>query len=74
MSTATEMLALYIAAEAAVLKGQSYRWGERQFTRADLTTIIAGREKWQRIVSNEQAAAAGQRGLRYSLADFSGDA
>lgn len=70
MSQATEMLALYIAAEQAVLKGQSVRFGERQLNRADLVEIRNGRAEWQRAVNAEQAVAAG-RDSRYSLADFS---
>lgn len=71
MSTATEMLALYIAAEKAVLKGQAFRMGERQLTRADLTKIVEGRKEWERRVAAETAAAAGTRD-GYAVADFSG--
>jgi hypothetical protein len=70
MSTATEMRDLYLAAEAAVLKGQSFRLGERQVTRADLAQIITGRKDWERRVSAEASAAAGNAG--YAIADFSG--
>ncbi len=65
------MLALYLAAETAVLKGQSYRFGERQLTRADLVEIRAGRQEWERKVAAEQAAAAG-RSPGIAIADFSG--
>jgi len=71
MSTATEMLGLYLAAEAAVLKGQSFRLGERQVTRADLAQIISGRKEWERRVAAEaDAAAGGTAGV--AIADFSG--
>lgn len=69
MSTATEMRDLYLAAEAAVLKGQSFRLGERQVTRADLAQIIAGRKEWERRVAGETAVARGRS--RYAVADFS---
>lgn len=70
MSTATEMRDLYLAAEAAVLKGQSFRLGERQVTRADLAQIVEGRKEWERRVAGETAAARGRSG--YAVADFSG--
>ncbi len=71
MSTATEMLGLYLAAEAAVLKGQSFRLGERYLTRADLDQIIAGRREWERRVAAEAATAAGGT-AGVAIADFSG--
>lgn len=67
MSTATDMRDKYLAAEAAILSGQSYRWGDRQLTRADLAQVQEGRREWERKVASE---ARGGRG--YSLADFSG--
>lgn len=71
MPTATEMLDLYIAAEQAVLKGQSFRFGERQLTRADLVEIRKGRQEWQRTVAAEQTrSAGGTPGVL--IADFSG--
>lgn len=72
MSTATDMRDLYIAAEAAVLKGQTFRFGDRQLTRADLAQIIAGRKEWERRVANESATAnSGTPGV--AIADFAGD-
>ena len=62
MSQATDMLAQYLAAEAAILKGQAHTWGDKSLTRADLATIRKGRQEWQAIVAAEQAAAAGQGG------------
>lgn len=53
MSTATEMLQLYLDAEKSVLKGQSVRMGERQLTKADLATIVAERKNWQSQVARE---------------------
>jgi len=69
MSEATDMQALYIAAEKAVLKGQSYSINDRTMTRADLKEIQAGRKEWERKVSAEQAASAGASST-FSLANF----
>ncbi len=49
----------YVAAELAVLQGQSFRFGERMLTRADLVEIRAGRREWEGRVAAETAAAAG---------------
>lgn len=71
MSTATDMQALYIAAEAAVLKGQSFEIAGKKMTLADLDKIRAGRREWDARVRDEAAAAAGRKGgLRYRTADF----
>jgi hypothetical protein len=73
MSTATTMRDLYIAAETAVLSGQSFEFNGRRLTRADLAEIRDGRREWEQRCQDEAAAAAGRRGpLRYSVADFSG--
>lgn len=65
MSTATEMLQLYLNAEASVLKGQSVRMGDRMLTKADLAEIRTGRKEWQRAVANETG-----RGGAFKAADF----
>lgn len=73
MSTASEMVAKYIAAEAAVLKGQSYMLstgtGSRQLTRANLPEIRAGRREWEQRLAAEQARTKGGSS-DYSVADF----
>ena len=61
------MLEMYLAAEAAVLQGQSFRMGERQLNRADLAEIRAGRREWEANV-NMQARGGGR--VSVSLADF----
>ncbi len=61
------MLEMYLAAEAAVLQGQSFRMGERQLNRADLAEIRAGRREWEAKV-NMQARGGGR--VSVSLADF----
>lgn len=65
MSTATEMLQLYLAAEASVLKGQSVRMGDRMLTKADLAEIRTGRKEWQSAVDREAG-----RGGAFKAADF----
>jgi len=55
------MLAAYIAAEAAVLKGLSYRIGDLMLTRANLPEIIEGRKDWERKVAAENEIALGLR-------------
>ena len=47
LQTATDRLTLYLAAEAKVLKGQSYEIGDRKLTRADLGEIRSGIMFWQ---------------------------
>lgn len=59
MSQATEMRDAYVAAELAVLQGQSFRFGERVLTRADLVEIRAGRREWEARVAAETISAAG---------------
>jgi hypothetical protein len=43
---AIEMCTLYMEAEEAVLKGQSYSIGDRSLTRADLKQIATQRKYW----------------------------
>ena len=63
------MLQTYLAAEAAVLRGQSFRMGERQLNRADLAEIRAGRREWEAKVN---AQALGGSRMSVALADFRG--
>lgn len=63
----------YIAAEVAILAGQSWEMAGRKLTRADLATVQKGRQDWEIRCRDEEAAAAGRTGpLRYAAADFSG--
>jgi len=66
-----ERLTLYIDAEKAILRGQSYRIDDRQVQRAELAEVRAEIQRLQAVVAREQAAAAG-RGGRFSQANFSG--
>lgn len=69
MSQSTEMRDAYVAAELAVLKGQSFRFGERMLTRADLVEIRAGRREWEaRVAAEATVAAGGNAGI--ALASF----
>ena len=69
MSTATEMRDLYIAAEKAVLRNQSYSLNGRSLTRANLPDIVAGRKEWEEKVAAENSSSQGGSSL-YSVADF----
>lgn len=54
LAQAEAQLAAYLAAETAVLSGQSYEIAGRRLTRADLEAIQAGIKAW-----DERAAALG---------------
>lgn len=56
MPTAAEMLAKYLDAEARILSGQTFRFGDRMVTRADLAEIRKGRQEWERKAADETAA------------------
>ena len=70
MSVATDRLALYLAAEVAVLQGQSYTIGDRTLTRADLRAIQAQIKELQKQVVSEQLATQGAYGPRVRVASF----
>ncbi len=71
MSTATDMLAAYTAAELDVLAGKEGRVGDRSFRFEDLAEIRKGRQEWEARVRTEQARASGAPsigGLGYAVA------
>ena len=70
MTDTQARLDAYKAAELAVLKGQSVRFGERQLTRADLAEIVKAITKLEAQLQREAAGAAGRGGLRYQTAVF----
>jgi len=70
-TTASEMLDKYITAEAAILEGQSVRFGDRILTRANLIEVQQGRRDWERRVNAEARIAAGGTSPRYQTPDFS---
>jgi len=75
MSTATEMLAKYLAAEAAILEGKEVRLNGRVLRREDLDLVREGRKEWEAKVAAEEAAAKGTPtvgGLGFSLARLDG--
>lgn len=75
MTIATDMLAKYLAAEAAVLDGKEVRFLDRSVRMEDLEWIQKGRREWESKVSTESAAAAGAPrigGLTFSRARFDG--
>lgn len=59
MSTATDMLAKYLAAEQAILEGKEARLGDRMVRFEDLEAVRVGRQEWERKVAAENAAADG---------------
>lgn len=71
MTTAADMLAKYLAAEAAVLTGKEIQFNGRRVSRSDLPDIRAGRKEWEAKVAAESGRAAGAPsigGLGYSVA------
>lgn len=74
MTQAADMLALYIQAESAILKGQEFTLGDKRLRRADLDMVQAGRREWQARVNAEGRASSGMAtigGLGFSVADLS---
>ncbi len=70
MSTATDMLALYIQAEKDILSGKEFTLNGRTLKRENLSEIVKGRNHWQSRVNAESAASKGGSNL-YSVVDFS---
>lgn len=71
MTTATDMLQKYLAAEAAVLEGKEARIGDRTFRSEDLVQIIAGRREWEAKVAAEncrQRGGAAIGGMSFAVA------
>jgi hypothetical protein len=60
LAQAEAQLAAYLAAETAVLAGQSYTIGGRSLTRADLEAIQAGITLWNNRCLTLGASAAGR--------------
>lgn len=65
MSTATDMVTLYIEAEKKILKGQSVQMNGKQLTMADLDKVVTERKNWERRVQAERNLGRGN-----SLASF----
>jgi hypothetical protein len=71
MTTATDMLAKYIAAEAEILDGQIVKFNDRMLTRANLLEVQNGRIEWERRVNAEARISAGGGSPRFMTPDFS---
>jgi hypothetical protein len=63
MTTATDMLAKYLAAELAILEGKEARLGDRSLKMEDLLEIRNGRKEWEALVAGESRQAAGTPAL-----------
>lgn len=68
MSTASDMLAKYLTAEAAILEGKEARLGDRWLRMEDLAEVRKGRTEWERRVAAETASAAGAPSVQFLLA------
>lgn len=66
LETAEAQLALYLAAEAAVLAKQSYTIAGRQMTLADLEAIQAGIKMWDQR-AKALGSSAGRRSRRRTI-------
>ncbi len=64
LAQAEAQLALYLAAEQAVLTGQSYEIAGRKLTRADLEAIQKGIELWNARATTLDSAGAGRSRAR----------
>ena len=75
MTTATDMLEKYMAAEQAILEGKEIRFGDRSLRMEDLPEIRKGRQEWERRVSCESRVSAGDPfaigGATFSVARLS---
>lgn len=65
---AQSMIDHYIEAEQAVLFGKETMFAGRKAVMADLPAIRAGRQEWERRLSNQQRAQQGGSG--FALAEF----
>ena len=70
MSTATEMVEIYLQAEKDVLEGKTIQMDGRTMTLEDLDKIRVGRKEWEQRVGSETVVAAGKSSL-YAVSDFS---
>lgn len=58
MTTATDMLAKYLAAEQAILEGKSVEFAGRKLSYENLPDIRAGRMEWESRVAAEKTSPA----------------
>lgn len=71
-SVAETRLAAYLAAEAAILKAQEARGGDRTVRLAELESVRKQIDILQGQVAREQARAGGSGSLSFAVADLSG--
>ena len=69
LSTAKEMLSLYIKAEKEVLLNQSYKINDRTFTRANLQELSTQRAMWETKVNQLSSNRRGPAVRRVILND-----
>lgn len=73
MTTATDMLAKYLAAEAALLQGKEVSFGDKRLRMEDLPAIREGRKEWEQRANAETLKSSGAPtlgGLSFSVANF----
>ena len=74
MPSVTETrLNAYLAAEISILKAQEVRNGDRTFRQTELREVRQQIDQLQKQLAREQAAAAGQGGLGFAVANLSGE-
>ena len=64
LAQAEARLAAYLAAEDAVLSGQSYEIAGRRLTRADLADIAEGIDRWDARVKQLSLSSSGSNRSR----------
>lgn len=72
MSTTQTRLNAYLASEAAILRAQEVRGGDRSYRAADLAEVRKGIKDLQAQLAREQESAATGRRVSFALADLSG--
>ena len=69
MSTASEMLTLYLDAEKAILQGKTFSFQGRTISYENLSEITKGREYWERRANRETNKS--KLSFNFSVADLS---
>lgn len=64
VALAQSMYDAYVAAELAILNGQSYSIGSRSLTKANLHEVVAQRANWAMLLNRLTAKATGPRVFR----------
>lgn len=73
LATAREMLNLYISAEKAIAGGaQSYKIGDKELTRANLSHIRKHMTYWHNKVREFESNQSGRRGITIKKAVYVG--